>query len=238
MAKNVGNSYISANHEISQEEKDDLLKEIKLKSILTCRAYHAPASFCVAVVTNDGYKIVYSGDTRPIDALIELGNKEQKTDLLIHESTLEHRMLEDCIDKKHTTFTEAVEVSNKMEAKQTIFTHFSQRYSKVPTFEEFEVDSAKNCAIAFDHMVVTPKTICSARKIYPAMEEMFEKDIYEVKMRESYNHKRVDQFVEASLNIEKEPEPEISKKKQRLNAEIEKQRQFRNEVLFAKNKES
>ena len=67
---------------------------------------------------------------------------------------------------------------------------------------------------------------------------MFEKDIYEVKMRESFNHKRVDQFVEASLNIEKEPEPEISKKKQRLNAEIEKQRQFRNEVLFAKNKES
>ena len=47
----------------------------------------------------------------------------------------------------HSTFTEAVRISQRMEAKQTIFTHFSQRYAKLPVLEEFEVEEAKNCAI-------------------------------------------------------------------------------------------
>ena len=47
----------------------------------------------------------------------------------------------------HSTFTEAIRISQRMEAKQTIFTHFSQRYAKLPVLEEFEVEEAKNCAI-------------------------------------------------------------------------------------------
>ena len=56
-------------------------------------------------------------------------------------------LLGDCQAKMHSTFTEAVRISQRMEAKQTIFTHFSQRYAKVPVLEEFEVKEAKNCAI-------------------------------------------------------------------------------------------
>ena len=56
-------------------------------------------------------------------------------------------VLGDCQAKMHSTFTEAVRISQRMEAKQTIFTHFSQRYAKLPVLEEFEVEEAKNCAI-------------------------------------------------------------------------------------------
>ena len=87
----------------------------------------------------DGYKIVYSGDTRPSDNLISLGLDEEPTDLLIHEATMAHYMLEDCKVKRHTTFTEAIEVAQKMNAKNAIMTHFSQRYSKIPPLDEFEV---------------------------------------------------------------------------------------------------
>lgn len=51
---------------------------------------------------------MYTGDTRPNRALHELGTaKGQVPDLLIHEATLEHYLLESCIAKKHSTFTEA-----------------------------------------------------------------------------------------------------------------------------------
>ena len=47
--------------------------------------------------------------------------------------------------KRHTTFTEAVQVAQEMEAKNAIMTHFSQRYAKIPTLEEFE--EAENVGI-------------------------------------------------------------------------------------------
>ena len=95
--------------------------------------------FSVSLTSLDGYKIVYSGDTRPSDNLISLGLDEKQTDLLIHEATMAHYMLEDCKVKRHTTFTEAIEVAQKMNAKNAIMTHFSQRYSKIPPLDEFEV---------------------------------------------------------------------------------------------------
>ena len=72
-----------------------LLEHVQLKSIKTCRVFHCPSAFAVSLTTLDGYKIVYSGDTRPTDNIIDLGQDEEPTDLLIHEATMEHHMLED-----------------------------------------------------------------------------------------------------------------------------------------------
>ena len=72
-----------------------MLEHVQLKSIKTCRVFHCPSAFAVALTTLDGYKIVYSGDTRPTDNIIDLGQDEEPTDLLIHEATMEHHMLED-----------------------------------------------------------------------------------------------------------------------------------------------
>ena len=84
-------------------------------------------SFQVALTFSEGFKLVYTGDTRPTEDLIELGKAGGKqTDLLIHEATAEHAMIVDCTIKKHSTFVEAIEDGKKMDAKFTLLTHFSQ----------------------------------------------------------------------------------------------------------------
>lgn len=81
-----------------------------------------------------GYKIgfacktiVYSGDTRPSEKLIEVG---LGADLLIHEATLSDNLYHEAIARKHTTWGEAQWLAKKMQVKQVIWTHFSQRYAK------------------------------------------------------------------------------------------------------------
>ena len=211
---------------IDEELKQAINDEVKIKSISTIPAFHCPSSACVAIVTKDNYKIVFSGDTRPIDMLAELGKKGQKTNLLIHEATMEHSMLEDCKIKKHSTFTEAVEISKKMKAEQTIFTHFSQRYAKLPILEEFQVEDAKNCGIAFDHMVISPKTIPAIPKMYPALREMFEEEYDEMLIKETYKNKRIDKVVESSLNISA-PNPPVKRSKEIRREMIENQKKQR-----------
>jgi ribonuclease BN (tRNA processing enzyme) len=70
-----------------------VLKEILdgtgLQSIKTSRAVHCPSSFCVSLVTKAGFKLVYSGDTRPNELFVQLGTEDNKVpDLLIHEATM------------------------------------------------------------------------------------------------------------------------------------------------------
>ena len=66
----------------------EVLDSLKLQSVKTCRAIHCPSSFSVSLTTNAGFKLVYTGDTRPNGALVELGLDDQPTDLLIHEATM------------------------------------------------------------------------------------------------------------------------------------------------------
>ena len=64
---------------------------------------------------------VYSGDS-----LVELG---LNATILIHEVTFEDTMLQDAVDKCHSSVSEAVQVGTVMNAYVTILTHFSQRYA-------------------------------------------------------------------------------------------------------------
>ncbi len=159
--------------------KSELLDQTKLKSVKTVRALHCPGSFCVAVVTKSGYKIVYSGDTMPIPQIVDLGQDGQPTDLLIHEATMESHMLEDCRMKKHSTVSQAIDQGFKMAAKNTILTHFSQRYSKILPFTEIDgdEDKLKTVGVAFDHMIITPQTVDSIRSMYPALKVMFRSEL-------------------------------------------------------------
>ena len=95
------------------------------------------------------FKLVFSGDCRPSDALINYGSN---CDLLIHEATFDPTMMNDAISKKHSTSTEAVKVGIKMNAKSTILWHFSQRYHKVPIMNE--VCNYNNVGVSFDNMII------------------------------------------------------------------------------------
>jgi len=158
--------------------KSEVLHHCKLSSLDTCKAIHCPASFSMSLITLEGFKLAFSGDTRPNEDFVVLG---KGSNLLIHEGTMGHDLLEDAKLKKHSTFKEAVEVAQKMESKEVILTHFSQRYSKVCQLSEFR--HIENVCVAFDHMTVSPKTLEQVRRAYPALEFVFKTEMEEMEAK-------------------------------------------------------
>ena len=144
-----------------------VLSDLGLVELFTARAIHCPHAFCLAMRTTAGYKLAYSGDTRPRQNFRDICVWGGGPDLLIHEATMEHFMMNDAIIKKHSTFTEAIQEGQAMGAKFTMLTHFSQRYAKMPTLDE--IRGKPNVGIAFDNMVVRPDNMKMIPSIYPAL---------------------------------------------------------------------
>jgi ribonuclease Z len=72
-----------------------------------------------------GRKITFSSDTQPCKSLIELG---KNSDVLIHEATFSHNLVNVAREKKHSTAVDAANDAKKMNAKRLILTHISSRY--------------------------------------------------------------------------------------------------------------
>lgn len=113
------------------------------------------------------FKLTYSGDTKPCDALVELGIDST---LLIHEATMEDELVDDALAKMHSTVSQAIEQGHKMNAKYTLLTHFSQRYAKIPRIEQHLIG---NVGIAFDNMEVVMTDLNYLNSLYPVMKKMF-----------------------------------------------------------------
>lgn len=73
--------------------------------------------------------------------------------LLIHEATFEEEMVEEAIQKKHSTTKDAIATATKSGAYRTILTHFSQRYPKIPVLPDSAGERSR-IAIAFDLMSI------------------------------------------------------------------------------------
>ncbi|CAI5449346.1 unnamed protein product [Caenorhabditis angaria] len=121
-----------------------------------------------------GKKLVFSGDTKPCDLLVEEG---KDADLLIHEATFEDGHEADALRKRHSTMGQAVDVGQRMNAKNVVLTHFSARYPKVPMLPEY-LDELKigiamdMLRVRFDKLHLLPKLLPIYREIY--VEELFE----------------------------------------------------------------
>ncbi|ATZ61818.2 MAG: ribonuclease Z [Methanosarcinales archaeon Met12] len=102
-----------------------------------------------------GRKIVYTGDTRPCDAIIKMA---KNADLLIHDGTLADDLQDWAIESKHSTAKEAATVANAAQCKELVLTHISSRYSDDPSSLLNGAKSIfKNVSIAQDFMeVVVP----------------------------------------------------------------------------------
>ncbi|AOV94697.1 hypothetical protein AQV86_02110 [Nanohaloarchaea archaeon SG9] len=70
-----------------------------------------------------GRKVVYSGDTAKCDNLVE---NAEDADLLIHEATCMHEMIED--RKGHTSALQAGEIADEADVDRLVLTHISRRY--------------------------------------------------------------------------------------------------------------
>ncbi|KAK8088608.1 tRNA processing endoribonuclease [Apiospora hydei] len=153
-----------------------------IERIDACFVDHCHGALATVFTWPSGLKIAYSGDCRPSDSFVKIG---QGVTLLIHESTFDDELKGDAVAKKHSTMSEAIDVGRRMGARRILLTHFSQRYQKVPVIEEnLEVkpdadgkDKARLdeiILVAFDYMRVKLGEFRKAQAFLPAIQKLFD----------------------------------------------------------------
>ncbi|POI28507.1 hypothetical protein CIB84_007743, partial [Bambusicola thoracicus] len=133
----------------------------------------AEATELVCVQLKMKYVIIYTG---------------KNATLLIHEATLEDGMEKEAIEKTHSTTSQAIEIGMKMNAEFIMLNHFSQRYAKIPLFNE---DFSEKVGIAFDHMRVRLGDFSTIPKLIPALKALFADDIVEMEERKEKREQRL-----------------------------------------------
>jgi ribonuclease Z len=129
---------------------------------------HCFDAYGIVISHLDGWKIVFSGDTRPCPQLAKIG---ANATLVIHEATFEDDKKRDALEKFHSTTGEAITISKLMNAQYVMLNHFSQRYPKMPYFNEEYVDYA---GVAFDLMSFTFADFVAISKLYYLLKEIFQ----------------------------------------------------------------
>lgn len=83
-------------------------------------------------------------------------------------------MVDEAIARNHSTTNEAIEVGNSAGAYRIILTHFSQRYPKIPVFDDAHMH--KTC-IAFDLMSVNMADLPVLPKVLPYLKLLFRNEM-------------------------------------------------------------
>ncbi|CAL0324114.1 unnamed protein product [Lupinus luteus] len=158
-----------------------VIHEAGLKSLISFPVIHCPQAFGVVLQAEErsnsvgkvipGWKVVYSGDTRPCPELVEAS---QGATVLIHEATFEETMVDEAIAKNHSTTNEAIEMGDSANAYRIILTHFSQRYPKIPVFDESHMH--KTC-VAFDMMSINIADLPILPKVLPYLKLLFRNEM-------------------------------------------------------------
>ncbi|KAJ0709555.1 putative ribonuclease Z [Helianthus annuus] len=90
------------------------------------------------------------------------------------QATFEDALVEEAIARNHSTTEEAIEVGNSAGAYRIILTHFSQRYPKIPVFDQSYMH--KTC-IAFDMMSINFADLRVLPKVLPHLKLLFKNEI-------------------------------------------------------------
>lgn len=183
---------------LSQQLNSGLTDEqkalLKINDLKTCRVPHMEFSYAISIKSNilpenkDEFKLTFSGDTIPCESLIELG---KDSTLLIHEATLEDTLAASAASKMHSTISQAIEQGEKMQAKYTVLTHFSQRYRILPPIND-ELIANKNIGIAFDNMEIVPDDLPKLNDLYLKLKETYADELRRVEKRSEKYARRSD----------------------------------------------
>jgi len=155
-----------------KEQIRTVMASLGLKNLQNVRAEHCAHAFGVVFEGSKGWKVVFSGDTRPCPQMVAAS---QGADLLIHEATFDDDMAEEAHAKRHSMTFEAVKVGADAGVFRTLLTHFSQRYPKIPIIAPSFRDST---CIAFDLMTVNLADVHRLPTLIPAIGRLF-KDVVE-----------------------------------------------------------
>ncbi|KAM3577138.1 hypothetical protein VYU27_001055 [Nannochloropsis oceanica] len=151
-----------------------LKRELGLLNLTNVVVHHCPFAFGVVLDGVAGWRLVYSGDTRPCQRLVQAG---KGATILIHEATFESGKAVDAVERKHSTVDEALDVARRMEAKTVILTHFSQRYPKFPVLP---TGSELRVIVAFDLMTLRFRDVSRAAALLPMLQKLFPSEEEEV----------------------------------------------------------
>jgi ribonuclease Z len=151
-----------------------IFEDLGLNGLRTPRVKHRGSAWGLVIQHPSGWKLVYSGDTTPCDSLIEAGNHAT---LLIHEATLEDDKPDVALEKGHSTFSQAIEVGIRMDAKRILLNHFSQRYPKLPKSKVTATsDSDPDVSISYDLMSIKVGEMWRMKHYMDAAELLFKED--------------------------------------------------------------
>ncbi|KAM3863989.1 zinc phosphodiesterase ELAC protein 2 [Diretmus argenteus] len=154
-----------------------MLKKNDLEKFQTCPVRHCKNAYACSITHQSGWKLAFSGDTMPCDALAHIG---KDATLLIHEATLEDGLEEEAVEKRHSTTSQAIGIGMKMNAEFIMLNHFSQRYAKIPLFSE---DFNDRVGISFDHMKIRFGDFRVLPRLIPALKALFAEEIGEMEER-------------------------------------------------------
>ncbi|XP_053566415.1 zinc phosphodiesterase ELAC protein 2 [Bombina bombina] len=171
-----------------------LLQTYNLQKFQTCLVRHCRNAFGCAIVHRDGWKLVFSGDTMPCEALVRIG---KDATLLIHEATLEDGLEEEAVEKTHSTTSQAIGVGMKMNAEFILLNHFSQRYAKLPLFSS---DFSDKVGISFDHMQVRQSDLKVIPKLFGPLKALFAEELEEMEERREKRELRLLREAEEDAN--------------------------------------
>jgi len=145
-----------------------LISSLGLASISTVRVKHRGFCHGIVIKHQDGWSVVYSGDTMPCDDLIDAGSNAT---LLVHEATMGDDEEEMALKKRHSTVGQAIDVARRMQAKNVLLTHFSSRYPKAIQIVSSQTSPA--VGVAFDHVSVGINEMWKLNRCLPAIEQSF-----------------------------------------------------------------
>ncbi len=80
-----------------------------------------------------GRKIVYSGDTKPMEEMIEFA---RDADVLIHEATVESSLEDKANKYGHSSARQAAEIAKKARVRNLLLVHISPRYKDASVIEK------------------------------------------------------------------------------------------------------
>ncbi|WIA31761.1 hypothetical protein OEZ86_002633 [Tetradesmus obliquus] len=144
---------------------------------------HVAHSTGLRLESKDGWKVVFSGDTRPCQAVIDAA---RGATLLVHEATFEDELQDEAIAKKHSTTAEALGVAAAAGAYRTVLTHFSTRYPKIPIMKPpaaadgaaagSDLAAVGSVVVGFDLMSINLADLAWLPKALPVLDELFREE--------------------------------------------------------------
>ncbi|KAF8077273.1 hypothetical protein N665_1049s0007 [Sinapis alba] len=160
-----------------------VLSDIGVEDLISFPVIHCPQAFGVVVKAAErlnsvgkripGWKMVYSGDTRPCPEIVEAS---QDATVLIHEATFEDDLIDEALAKNHSTTKEAIDMGSSAGVYRIVLTHFSQRYPKIPVIDESHMH---NTCIAFDLMSINVADLQVLPKVLPYFKTLFKDEMVE-----------------------------------------------------------